>query len=153
MMLTILELAVLVTPMIASGIYTFCRILIGEDISYPSIFKSNSGLDFIEKNLGELEMIFTVMSAAVTIFVLSALELAYSGYDLDPLLPVLATFILIQAVLPISKQTKNYEKHAKWTEIISFLIMPFVAIILSFVTYLNEERDDFVAIIAYTTSI
>ena len=69
----ILELAIMGTVTFAFIIYTTMRVLIGDKMTYPRVYASNNkGTDFLLMNLGELEMICSILSPAVSGFILLA---------------------------------------------------------------------------------
>ena len=80
MALMVLEVVVLISGMISSALYITLKYLMGRKMVYPKIYASDSRADFILQNLGELELLSTILSPAIIALVFGLL---WSNYDTD----------------------------------------------------------------------
>ena len=125
----------------------------GAKASYPSVYESNRRSDFIVQHLGELEMMCTIFSPALSGFVLAALWAAY-GTDQQAskltYILVISVTVTVQALLPFVQKT---EKCGRLTEIASFVALP-IPVTIVCIMFLNaEEGEAFVSWSWYTISI
>ena len=73
--MTRIEYGVYLAAIVASFIYTFNRVFRGSKLRYPKAYESYDKDDFIIANLGELEMLTTIISPAIAGFAI---------YDFSP---------------------------------------------------------------------
>ena len=68
--LTRLEYGVYLAAIASSVVYVILRLFVGQRLRYPKVYDSFDKNDFIIANLGELEMIATIISPALCGFAL-----------------------------------------------------------------------------------
>ena len=143
--MTRIEYSVYLAAIVSSFIYTFVRVFKGQKLRYPKAYESYDKDDFIIANLGELEILTTIISPAVV---------GFGIYDLSPgsLLTIIQIVVAVQALIPFL-QAQSKPKVKIVTEMASLVIIPLVNIVLCILFMSKEEDQKFAPFGAYTISI
>ena len=145
----LLQGAVMFSSYFACIFYTGLRVPIGQNMKYPSAFESGRQGDFIVENLGELEMLTTILSPAFSGFFIAAWTNNFTERDLN-LTPIIAFVALVQAVFPFFK---SKSKCAWVVEKITFLVIPILVILMCCVNIVMDEDKIWLSYNAYTLVI
>ena len=126
-----IEYGAYLAAIVAGGLYTFIRVFKGSKLRYPKAYESFDKNDFIIANLGELEMLCTIMSPFFAGFMI---------YDFSPgaLLRVIQILTIFQALIPFAAAADK-PKVKKVTEMASIVIIPLLNIVLCTIFHLADE--------------